>query len=97
NIAREVRVERAQPRAGRERLRDVDVGDLPERVNAGVGPASPVDARVRSLNERNGRLDPALNGWHPRLRLPAVVLGAVVLDGQLEPHVGEQFSEGEQV
>ena len=61
----------------------VEVNDLADRVNAGVG--SPAGVGMRSLTgeRRNGGFQSLLNGSKPRLCLPAEEVGAIVAQGQL--------------
>src|SRR5262249_49918394 len=86
NVAREVRVDRAGPDVGRERLRDVDVRDLPERVDAGGGAPRAWRGAALPLDALDRRFDRALNRRMRSLRLPAAIVGAVVVDGELETH-----------
>ena len=76
---------RAAQRVRRQVRADVEVGDLRERVDAGVGAARPVELEVVAAGDRSdGAVDLALDRPGVLLNLPAAVARAGVLDGQLE-------------
>jgi hypothetical protein len=61
-----------------------EAGDLPQGVDAGVGPAGP-HHRYRGADQPpQSLLEAALDGGESRLRLPAMVGGPIVLQGELE-------------
>src|SRR5262249_2303563 len=61
--------------------------DLTGRVHAGVRPPRGHHAAALAEHCGDGVFKNALNGAAIRLHLPAMVLGAVVFDAQLETHV----------
>src|SRR5450631_437146 len=68
--------------------RGVEVDDLTDGVNAGVGTAGANRDYGRAGDESNGILHRVLHGGRVRLRLPSGVPGAVVLDqGRYAPGV----------
>jgi hypothetical protein len=80
-------VDAATQRFGRQRGVNVEVGDLGEGVDAGVGPAGAVEfefSRAGSL--ANGAVDLALHRPRVLLDLPAAIAGSRVFDRQLEAH-----------
>ena len=63
-------------------LAEIDMGDLAERVNAGVGASGARDDRGLAGECVNGVGDHALDGELVVLRLPADEGGAVIFDGE---------------
>ena len=87
-------VQRALDRGGVERGGDRERRGLPQGVDAGVGPAGADDARV-GVEKSPGRLeDGTLDGRRIRLHLPAVEVGAVVRQHQLEGPAGRYRAGG---
>ena len=68
------------PRARGAPCRRVEVDDLADRVNAGIGPSRTGRLDGCTGNEGQGALDRILEGRCVSLRLPARVIRAVVLD-----------------
>lgn len=68
----------------------VEVGDLGEGVDAGIGAAGAVDAHGLLGDFGGGGLEEILNGVAAGLGLPAVVRAAVVGEGELEAHGGKR-------
>ena len=65
-------VERLDETAGGERSVGVEVGDLADGVNAGIGAATGVDAAAAAVRLGNGRFQRFLNRAEAGLSLPAV-------------------------
>src|SRR5688572_15990094 len=87
DIGRQLVVDSPPQRFGRLRCVNVEMGDLFERVHAGISPARAVELEVRLAGRRvDGAFDLALYCARVLLNLPAGVAGAGVLDGELEPH-----------
>src|SRR5690242_1430445 len=72
----------AQP-AGREVLVDIAMGDLSERMHAGIGPARAVHTHVSAAGRLDRCLQRALHGRMIGLELPARERSAVIFDGEL--------------
>ena len=63
----------------------VEVGDLADGVDAGVGAAAGVNAHLLGAGELPQRgFERLLHGAETGLRLPAVEVGAVVAEGEFE-------------
>ena len=87
---------RAAQRLGRQARADVEVRDLAERVDAGVGAARSVQLEVLPAGDgAHGAVDLALHGPRVLLNLPAAVARAGVFDRQLEArHCSDPRSAG---
>ena len=84
-------VDPRQQRRRRQRRADVEMRDLGQRVDAGVGAAGAVDLEAIAAGRGADRLDQlALDRPRVGLDLPAAVARAGVLDGQLEAGHGVQ-------
>ena len=85
DVGRQFVVDPAPERLGRQRGRDVEMRDLRQRVDAGIGAARAVQFEVLAAGHRSdGAIDLALNRAGVLLDLPAAVPRAGVLDRQLE-------------
>src|SRR5260370_10849008 len=62
----------------------VEVDDLADRVNTGVGSPAGIGMRSFTSERGDGGLEGFLHGSKPRLRLPAEEVGAIVAQGQLD-------------
>ncbi len=80
------RVQRLPQLAHLDRALGLKRRHLPERVDAGVGTSRRVHARRMAEHGRERRLQHPLQGAGVRLQLPAVVVGAVVLEQQSVLH-----------
>lgn len=83
-----VAIERRNPVVWVERevFRGVKMGDLAQRVDAGIGATRGVQADFFFGHSREGGFDSLLNGVSIGLDLPAGEKGAVVGDGEFETH-----------
>ncbi len=61
----------------------LEAGNLPEGVDAGIGAAGALGQRGFAGDAAEGGLQLALDGWFSGLNLPAAVIGAVVGKGEL--------------
>ena len=98
HVARQQRVECPHEDLGRMPRRSEEMDDLPQGVDPGIGPAAGRRGRPGLGQALDRRLERLLNGPQPRLALPAVEIGAVVTEGQLDvPHGPESppAQEGE--
>ena len=86
---RELAVDGGHPveRVHRELRRGVEVRDLCQCVDAGVGAAGSVEAQRLFGNFLQGLLDDVLDGISTHLGLPAAVGASVVGDGEFKAHV----------
>ena len=66
-------------------FRHVGVGDLRERVHAGIGAARAMHPQRRAEHAGKGALEVVLHAFAIRLALPAAEGPAVVGDHQLQP------------
>ena len=88
NCGGEFRIERRNPVEGihGEMIGGVEMRNLAESVDAGVGAAGAVKADGFLGNFREGVFDELLNGFSIGLNLPTGERGAVVGDGEFEVH-----------
>ena len=83
--SRQMGVDRPQQTFGGELRVGVEVDDLADGVDAGIGSAAGVDADALLAGELgDGLFERLLHGAVAGLRLPAVEVGAVVAEGELE-------------
>ena len=96
DVARQLVVDAAPERVGRQARAHVEMRHLRQRVNARVGPARSVQLEVLPAGHGPDRaIDLALDRPGVLLNLPAAVSGAGVLDGQLESrHEGHAPRDG---
>ena len=86
-VAGQERVERLDEDLRRVARRREEMDDLAQGVDPGVGPAAGGGGRPGLGQLLDGRLERLLDGPQSRLALPAVEVGSVVGEGQLEiPH-----------
>ncbi len=78
HVRRQMGVERTHDHVSCQVRFDVEVDDLADGVNAGVGAAAGVDANALLGQRENGVFERFLHGAEAGLRLPAVKVGAVV-------------------
>src|SRR5262245_5623258 len=72
---------------GWQRGPDLEVGDLRQRVDPGIGPARSVELEVVGPGRLpDGALDFALHGPRILLNLPAAVARPGIFDGELQSH-----------
>ncbi len=87
DIGRQFVVQPSPQRLRRKGGDDVEVGDLCQRVDAGIGASGSVQLEIPTARDRAHRaVDLPLNRPRVLLDLPAAVTRAGVLDGQLEAH-----------
>ena len=85
DVGRQLVVDSAAQRLSVEVRVDVEVRDLRQRVDAGVGASRPVQLELRAAGRRADRpIDLALNRARVLLNLPAAVASARVLDEEPE-------------
>jgi hypothetical protein len=95
DVGRQFLIEPETERVGRQVRADVEVRDLRERVNAGIGPAGPIELEVLPPGDRShDAVYFALDRPGVLLDLPAAVPRARVLDGQFEARHRVCFGEG---
>ena len=82
-VRAEMGVERVAHLSGGERLQEIDVRDLPESVDAGVGAPRAGDDGGLAVERERGFFQRLLHGAGVVLPLPAGVPCAVVFDGEL--------------
>ena len=75
-----------QPALRRNRARRVEVADLAQRVDAGIGAARPGDAGLPLRETRHDGLQLALNAGCGGLYLPPGVARAAVRNGESDAH-----------
>jgi hypothetical protein len=87
DVGRQEVVDAASKRFRRSRPTDVEVGDLRQRMDPGVGAAGPLELEAALAGRvAGGALELPQDGAGILLDLPAAVARAGVLDGQFEPH-----------
>ncbi len=87
NVPGQMRVEREGEFAGLHvelRAREIHMGDQSARVDAGVGSAGTMEAKVDREDVFERLFDEFLDGHAGFLHLPAGVIGPVVGDGEFE-------------
>jgi len=85
NVCRQFGVDAPPQRLRGQRLAHVEMRDLPERVDAGIGsPRARELERLLADRGANGALDLTLDGARVLLLLPAAVFRSRVFDRQLE-------------
>ena len=67
-------------------FRRLQVGDLPDRVHAGVSPPGPLDVDRDAEQLAGGPQQVPLNGAGIQLALPPVVACSLILDGEAVAH-----------
>ena len=86
DVRRQLVVQRAPQRGGRERGATSRCATWAQRVHAGVGPPRPIQLEVAAVRSPSGRRDRfALDGPGVLLDLPTAVSRPGVFDGQSEP------------
>ena len=78
-----MRVERVAHGVGVPVLGQIDMGDLPARVHAGIGAAGALHVRAFARQRRDRRRQHALHGRLVGLHLPAGKGRAVIFDSEL--------------
>ena len=86
HVRRRERVQRLPELARLDDVLAAKGHDLPHGVHAGIGPTRGRDANRMPQRRRERRFEHALQRARVRLELPAVVLGAVVLEEQAVLH-----------
>ena len=93
----EVKVQRADEALGRPVAGEVEMGDLTECVDPGVGPAGGNDRHGLAGAGQDGGLDGGLDGGGVALALPALERPAVIFEQQAVARIGsaEPGAQGE--
>ena len=78
----DVEIQRATNLLGGKRLRQIDVGYLAQGVDAGIGPAGPLDEDLHPGHPFQRRLQHFLDRQAIGLALPADQAGAVIFEGE---------------
>src|SRR5207302_6515538 len=84
DIARQVSIQRSNEYVGGMLGCCVEVDDLADRMNTGVGSAAGIGMDPFVGERRDGCLQGLLNSSKPRLALPAEEVGAIVAQDQLD-------------
>ena len=82
-IGAQMRVHRVAHLVGTERLCQVEMRDLPLRMDAGIGAARAMHAHIHAAQPARGTLQRALHRRIMVLNLPAAKRRAVIFDGEL--------------